>query len=79
MNAMTKDEFIREFQEILGPTTMTIHGDEALENLRGWDSMAKVMFLAMADEMLGRTVSAMELAACKTVGDLIALFPGKIS
>ena len=58
---------------------MTISGNESLEDLPEWDSMAKVMFLAMADTTMGRTITATELAACKTVGDLTALFPGKIS
>lgn len=76
---MTRQEFIRELQQILGPSVETIDGDESLEDLRGWDSMARVMFLAMADETMGEKVSAKQLESCKTIEDLIALFPGKIS
>ena len=75
---MTREEFFHELQEIFGPAAADIRGDELLENL-GWDSMARVMFLAMADETLHQSISGVQLADCKTVDDLIVLFPGKIS
>jgi len=56
----------------------TIEGDEPLNDLPGWDSMAIISFIALADSKLGVLVSPAALASARTVEDLIKLFPGKI-
>ncbi|MGD1086798.1 MAG: acyl carrier protein [Verrucomicrobiota bacterium] len=76
---MTKKEFLIALGEVVGGDAGGIRGDESLRDLDGWDSMASVAFMAMADERLGKLVGAADLAACKTVSDLMALFPGQIS
>ncbi len=50
-----------------------------MAELMGWDSIAGLLFLAMADSKLGVVVPPSDLVACKTVEDLVKLFPGKIS
>ena len=76
---MTKKEFFHALEEAMAADKDSIRGDESLRDLARWDSMAAVSFIAMADEQLGTLVEPANLAACKTVSDLIALFPGKIS
>jgi acyl carrier protein len=76
---MTKLEFFHALEESIGAASDSIRGNESLKDLDGWDSMAAVDFMAMADERLGILVEPSQLAACKTASDLAALFPGKIS
>ena len=76
---MNKQEFFHKLEEIIAAPSGSILGNESLKDLPGWDSMASVAFIAMADETMAETVSASRLAYCKSVVDLVALFPGKIS
>lgn len=76
---MTKEEFYAELEEIIEADPGTIQGDEQLSTLDGWDSLAGLSFIAMADEKLHATLTAGALAGCKTVADLLNLFPGKIT
>lgn len=76
---MTKAEFYTELEELLEIKRGTIQGKETLRDLPGWDSMAVLSIIAMADEKLDEVVPANALAECKTVLDLANLFPGKIA
>jgi acyl carrier protein len=76
---MTKQQFLHELEQIIEVDPGSIQGDETLKDLAGWDSMARVSFIAMADERLEALVSPAQLAACKSVPNLMALFPDKIS
>jgi len=70
---MTKKEFIEELESMLELEVGTIKGAELLVNLSGWDSMAAIGFIAMADQVAGVEVVPAELAQCKTVADLATL------
>jgi acyl carrier protein len=76
---MTKDEFYFELGNMLGLESGQIRGPEKLVDLTGWDSIGMVMFMALADSKLGVLVAPSDLVACQTVGDLVTLFPGKVS
>lgn len=76
---MTTKEFLYALEEIIGADRDSLRGNETLKNLESWDSMATVSFIAMADERFGTLVRPADITTCKTVADLIALFPGKIS
>ena len=76
---MTKNEFIKELEEVLEANAGSITGEEALTDLAGWDSLAVMAFIAMVDEKFSMTLSASKLAESKTVGDLIALLGDKVS
>jgi acyl carrier protein len=75
---MTKREFFCEIESMLGESTVAIQGDEPLEDLAGWDSMAIISFIAMVDEKLGISLRFDSLTSCKTVGDLVNLCEGKV-
>ena len=75
---VTKTEFYKEIEDILEATPGSITGNESLADLAGWDSLAILSFLAVADEKFKTVLSAAQLADCRTVADLAKLFPGKI-
>ncbi len=70
---MTKDEFLRLFQEKLELEPRTLSGHESLKDTGFWDSLAAITFIALADEKFGVEVSGDQLAACATVDDLLHL------
>jgi acyl carrier protein len=76
---MTRNEFLRELETVIDAPANSVRGDEPLKDLGGWDSMAYLTFIVMADQKIGQPVYTKQLAACETVADLIALFPGKVS
>lgn len=69
---MTKDEAIRLIEDALNVDAGTLKGDEVLEEVE-WNSLASVSFIALVDEQLGREIDAKVVAACRTVGELVAL------
>jgi acyl carrier protein len=75
---MTEVEFYKEVENILEAPSGSITGSELLADLAGWDSLAVLSFLALADEKFEAMLSATQLADCRSVADLAKLFPGKI-
>lgn len=76
---MTVAEFCRELELVLEMPPGSVKESEKLADLGAWDSMAAISFIAMADSKLGAFVSAEKLAACRSVADLAALFPDKVT
>ena len=76
---MSPNEFYHELEEVLEMPRDSIKSTDRLTDLSGWDSMAAISFIAMADSKLGASVSVDKLAACQSVADLAALFPGKVT
>jgi len=76
---MTKTEFYSKIEELIESTPGSLDGTEPLTQLEGWDSLTVLSFLAMADATFGTMVTAQQLTNCRTVSDLLSLFPGKIS
>jgi acyl carrier protein len=64
--------------ELLEREPGTISPSEALADI-GWDSMAVVGFIALADDRFGVIVDARRLATCATVEDLAALLGDKVA
>jgi acyl carrier protein len=67
---MTKPEFLNEIEAIVQADPGCITMDDQIASLKGWDSMAIIMFIAMADEKAQLALEAKILASCETVGDL---------
>jgi acyl carrier protein len=77
---MTKKEFLNHLEEIIEADPDTLSGNEELKELKKWDSLAIVGFIAMVDEKFGITLAGKTIQACKSVEDLMSLVgPGKIS
>jgi acyl carrier protein len=70
---MTQSEFLNEMDLILQAEPGSTTVNDRLDSLDRWDSMAIIMFIAMADERLGLALNVDALASCKTVGDLARL------
>lgn len=67
---MTRGEFLEELEAITQAQPGTIQSSDELSTLAGWDSMATVMFIAMADDKLGIVMQPEAMERCVTVGDL---------
>jgi acyl carrier protein len=76
---MTQSEFLKEMDAIRQSEPGSTAVSDRLASLAGWDSMAVIMFIAMADEMLGLTLNVDALASCETVGDLMKLCETKVA
>ncbi|PWC55771.1 hypothetical protein TSH7_16625 [Azospirillum sp. TSH7] len=70
---MDRNEFLLALDEMLELDPGTLTGDEALESLEAWDSLAVISFIALVDEKTGVVVEGEKLAKAKTVADLLAL------
>lgn len=66
-------EKLRSIDEVLELPLGSLSGDERLSELPGWDSVAVISFLAMADERFQATIQIDRIRDCKIVADLIAL------
>ncbi len=70
---MNRSEFLKEFEKVIEAPPGSITGREDLSSLEGWDSMSAMGFIAMVDSQLGVAVAPSDLAASRTVADLLRL------
>lgn len=70
---MTREEFLTQLDELLELPAGTLKGDEKLEDLEHWDSLAMVSFIALADEHCNVRLSPRQFVTCNTVNDLVQL------
>jgi acyl carrier protein len=77
-NQMTKAEFLKEIDAIIEADPGTARMEDQLASLPGWDSMAVISFIAMADEKLGLRLNIDRMLSCKTVADLTSLCQEKL-
>jgi acyl carrier protein len=76
---MDKIVFLQKLDEVMSLPKGTIKGDESLESLSGWDSVALMSFIALLDEELTIRVTGKQVVQCKTVSDLVALAGEKVA
>lgn len=76
-NNLEKEQFLTLMDELLELDRGTLKGDEELEGV-GWDSLAVIGFMALADEHFGTAVSGASVARCKTADDLAVLLGNRI-
>jgi len=70
---MNASEFYLKLDEMLDLAPGTLTGGEELEGLDGWDSVAVITFIALADSEYGVVLPPKEIAACRTVSTLADL------
>ena len=70
---MDTNAFCAKLDEVLDVPPGTVQPGQALDQLEGWDSVAVLAFIAMADTEYGVTVPAKEIPQCRTVDDLANL------
>jgi acyl carrier protein len=67
------NEFIKALEAMLELEPSTLEPATPLSQIPGWDSMAVVGFLALADEIYSKAVAPSAIQKCATVADLAAL------
>jgi acyl carrier protein len=72
---MTRDEFLREIEEILGLHPGTLKGEEKLEDLENWDSTALLSLIVEVESLSDAEITLEQVATCSTVADLLRLVP----
>ncbi|MFA4943150.1 MAG: acyl carrier protein [Lentisphaeria bacterium] len=70
------ETFRAHLAELLELDKGRLSPETTLAELEGWDSMARVLFVAMADREYGRRVAGKEVTAARTVADLQRLVQG---
>ncbi|QPJ64084.1 MAG: acyl carrier protein [Candidatus Nitrohelix vancouverensis] len=70
---MTIDNFIPLVEELLELDKGALKGNEPLDSLEDWDSLAIIGFLAMTDRHFGVAVEPESVMSCKTLDQLKSL------
>lgn len=70
---MQPSDFYRLLDEVLELDAGTLQGDEKLEDVENWDSLAVISYIALVDEQFGVVVDSEHLMQAKTVADLYNL------
>jgi acyl carrier protein len=69
---MTRQDFLSAMNNLLELPAGTLTGYESLDDLEGWNSLAMVEYIALADSN-GAKVSPRQIRDCETVEDLAKL------
>jgi acyl carrier protein len=69
---MNASDFLKQLDEILELSPGTLSGPENLDDFPLWDSTAIISFMALTDSN-GTRLSPKEVAACRTVNDLLRI------
>jgi acyl carrier protein len=70
---MSRQEFLAVMDELMEMPPGSLKGPELIDEMEGWNSIAMVGFIALADEHFGYIVSPRNFASCRTVDDLLNL------
>lgn len=76
---MTRGEFLRALEVQMEIPDGSLNEKKQLSEIEGWDSMAAVLFIALADEKTGVTVSGDRVIKSKTVSDLLCLLGDRLT
>jgi acyl carrier protein len=68
---MTREKFLLEMDEILGLPAGTLHGDEKLDELATWDSVALINLMVLVETQNNTSITPDQVVACSTVSDLL--------
>ena len=72
-NAMTKQEFLHELEQMMELDHGSLTGEEALLDLPAWDSLQILNLLVLVDDKFGVVIDGVHVMEAKTVNDLLAL------
>jgi acyl carrier protein len=76
---MTREEFLRVLEAEMGLPSGSLREEQPLSDVEGWDSMAALQFIAVADEKAAAHVSATDIGKAKTVAQLLSLLGDKVT
>lgn len=75
LRIVTRKEFLIQLDGLLELPAGTLTGDEKLEDLERWDSLAMVSFMTLVDEHYKVKLTPRQVADCTTVNDLLKFAP----
>jgi acyl carrier protein len=75
---MTATDFLRKLEQTLELDPGTIAADDVLSEVGWWESMAAILFIALADQELDVSVTGADVKTCRTVADLLRLLGDNI-
>lgn len=75
---MTKGEFLRALEAELEKPEGSLDPDDALTDVEGWDSMAALLFISLANTKFDVILSGDQIAKAKTVNDLLLLLGDRL-
>jgi acyl carrier protein len=67
---VSKTQVLEQLAQILEVPAGSLTGDEKLDDLQEWNSIAMMSFIAFADEHFNKILSPRQFVACETVNDL---------
>ena len=70
---MNAKQVYLELDNILELEPGTVQGSWRLAELSGWDSLAVICFIAFAEERFKITLTGLDISACISVENLVAL------
>jgi acyl carrier protein len=74
---VSKTQLLEHLTQILEVPEGSLTGDEKLDDLQEWNSIAMMSFIAFADEHFNKILSPRQFAGCETVNDLGKLLPAE--
>jgi acyl carrier protein len=78
-SGMTRLEMLRALEGELELPEGTLNESQALAEIAEWDSMAALLFIALADREFGAAIAGEQIARSKTFGDLLSLLGDKVT
>lgn len=76
---MNKGTLLRKIEEILEVGENFLTGEERLDDLEDWDSLAVMAFIAMVDKNFNTTLETDKISKCTTINDLFKLLGDLVS
>jgi Phosphopantetheine attachment site len=70
---MDSKDLLLSLDHLLRLPAGTLAGPEALADIKSWDSLAAIEYIALVDEMFGVDVPPYQARECKRVQDLVDL------
>ena len=75
---MKRSDFYKAFEDLISVEPDSLTGQEELETLQEWDSLAILEFVAFCDKQFNFVPDPTQIESCKTVNDLIVLLDGRV-
>ena len=70
---MTREKFLLAMEELMEMPAGTLRGDEQLDDLEQWNSMAMIGFMALADSNNHVKLVPRQIAGAGSVNDLLQM------
>ena len=71
---MSRNDLLLQLEQLVKVSAKSLQGHEELSNLPGWDSLTQLHFVILVEKSLGIRLTSGQMADCRTVDDLLAIF-----